>query len=923
MNPIYRFELYKPNANLLDPEKMLKGYYLNVATGAISVQPAYAVSDYFKVEAGESYWLLDKNDNLIQMPYFVFYGKEKNYIYGGQGTNGYIAPVGSYYMRIAVPVQWDFADYAVVSSSSITYSRFVSLRAYPNYSADLNKVYEKESGEEFFRAKLSSSLTFQKGDYDFIMAQAFDFRFEVTIFISYDGGTSWSEYWKGEFWKTDCTINEDDENIEVTPSVVDEYTAVLDGMEKEYDLIKLAPEIEEINLDKRGMIQIYTPGESVVGCFLAGMWWEEQCAPETDDTLLTQTGDGKPNFKELMRVRFAKITNRSDISDGFFAKFVSINQSYQCKADGYIFKYTCQVATPWTQIWEIIRESDNVTLWRLQTYPQIPQDDSPITLAPVAGTSATGNVEIEFVDAQILARYICDVEKINLDDTYELPTDDFVFNNRNYHRVIQYTNANSIAISDRLTTTPTKWGIYQPGKYYLEPTTGYDEYFPIARTYWSRYSLWFDFPQINHAYEVASRKEIKLRNAYPLYSAIKVLLGQIAPSLVHENTSAYSRFLYATNPLSNDRLYWFITPKSNILVGEYDQPAQKAPVTLRQIFDMLRDCFRCYWFLDGDKLRIEHVSYFMRGGDYPPATPSVGRDLTTEKVTRNGKEWSFCTSKYSFDKSEMPARYEFGWMDDATTYFEGEPIEIISNYVDKGNIQKISVQDFSSDVDYLMLSPNNASQDGFALLGAMTPEHTNIVASPQSNKALLATGAVATLQGFSVSEYIAVDGRNIRSSGTPALPSPLYVDYCVYDENQTCIRFGRGDTYYYEPGDAYVRFTLDGTSPLAYYFYYYLPYLNYQVGINDHWLQNGYAAFVYLEAFYLYDLPASNYSIGGITGTALGTKKNKRQTLSFPCLYDPNLVNLIKTNMGDGKIGKISINLSSRNANVELMYDTE
>lgn len=797
--------------------------------------------------------------------------------------------------------------------------------AKPIYGEDLAKVFEKESGEEFFRAKLNNPLTFIKSDYDSIMGEAFDYEHSVVVYISYDRGGTWSEYWRGKFWRTDCKINEDDKVIEVTPSVDDEYSNVLNGMEKEYDLITLAPELEEVLLDKRGMIQIYTPGESVVGCFLSGMSWEEQCSPQEDTSVLIQTGDRKPNFYKLMTVRFAQITNRSDITDGFYTKFIAANQDYQCSSDGYILKYDCQATTPWTQIWEIIRASDNVVLWRYTIHPNVPQDPAMIVLSPVSGSGATGDVTIEFDDAEILARYICDVEMINNLPTYELPTDDFVFNNRNYHRVRVYENEEAISVGNRLTSTPTKWGIFQPGSYYLEPeSVSGEEYFPIAKTYWSRFSLWFNFLEIDQSYEEASRKRIKLKNAYPLYSAIKVLLRQFAPNITHSGSIAYSRFLYGENPLTSDEIYWFITPKSNILVGEYDQPAQKAPVTLREILDMLRDCFRCYWFIEDGKFRIEHIIYFMQGGNYAPIPSAIQRDLTVEKVMRNGKEWSYCTSKYSFDKVQMPERYEFGWMDVATKYFDGFPIDITSNYVDKGNIRKVSVQSFSSDVDYLMLEPSGASNDGFALLGAITPPKTNLVSSPTSNRALLVTGATSVEIGCSVSEYIPVNGKNVRAN-TPSTPYPvsLMCDYCVYDENQNCIRFGYGDTYYYQVGDVYVRFTLDSTNTLAYYFYYILPYYNYAVGPNDHYLQNGLAAFVYLERFYLYDLPARNYSIENNPGIALGVKKTKAQTLNFPCYYDLNLVNLIKTNMGNGKIEKISLNLSSRNANVELMYDTE
>ena len=56
---------------------------------------------------------------------------------------------------------------------------------------------------------------------------------------------------------------------------------------------------------------------------------------------------------------------------------------------------------------------------------------------------------------------------------------------------------------------------------------------------------------------------------------------------------------------------------------------------------------------------------------------------------------------------------------------------------------------------------------------------------------------------------------------------------------------------------------------------------------------------------------------------AQGIKKLKNQTIRFPVLNDPDLVQLVKTNLGNGTIEKLSVNLSSRNAETELLYDTE
>ena len=82
-------------------------------------------------------------------------------------------------------------------------------------------------------------------------------------------------------------------------------------------------------------------------------------------------------------------------------------------------------------------------------------------------------------------------------------------------------------------------------------------------------------------------------------------------------------------------------------------------------------------------------------------------------------------------------------------------------------------------------------------------------------------------------------------------------------------------------------------------------------------------AFAFLQKYYRYDMPARNYTIEGEAFTALGIKKRKKQSLKFPLLNDPNLQQLIRTNLGNGKIEKLSINLSSRGADADLSYDTE
>ena len=109
-------------------------------------------------------------------------------------------------------------------------------------------------------------------------------------------------------------------------------------------------------------------------------------------------------------------------------------------------------------------------------------------------------------------------------------------------------------------------------------------------------------------------------------------MKKLAPTIKHEDDENYSMFLNdSVNPITGQKFKVLITPKSNLVKGDYDTPAKKAPVKLKELLDMLRDIFQCYWFIDYDgvdyKLRIEHVSFFKNGGSYG-GSPTVGTDLT-------------------------------------------------------------------------------------------------------------------------------------------------------------------------------------------------------------------------------------------------------------------------------------------------------
>lgn len=929
------------------------------------------------------------------------------------------------------------------------YAGTVTQRAFPIYKDDLAKDFEKESNQEFFRAKLSGKLTFQSDDYTFIVSQAFDTQFVLEIFISYNAGQSWTSYWRGTFWKTDCEFDNDTQTVIVQPTVWDQYNDVLAGMDKEYNLIELAPEIVPVKADKRPMIQVYVPGQSVIGCFLSGMWWEQEAEPESDETKLVN--DFKFALNKVMTIadvsgsmspQLPAFFNKTFPGDGRF------NPATQGTTDFVGTEYTMRYyfyagGGGATQRWQILRNSDSTVLWeKVWSGGTVPDTSLPqtVVLTPVSGTGATGNVTLYVHDMPVYSRYVLDTTTISGLDTYPIPADDIVENNRNYTRVIGYYFPDTIYFSTSLTSTPNQWGLYEPGQYYQPPYLYWNpELFPIARNAWGRVSIWFTFSTFDWIVEESGRQPFTIRHAYPIASVISVLLnkigafadgiiteyentkywnyingtkwstantvyceiipmrtgityeltfansvggycvildsqpttgqnvnfatgyttqinttqgqvvtiqgttgqflyvrsdsvpnGRVFPviritgnGITHEATTEYSEFLYGTNLLGINQTL-LITPKSNIVTAGYDQPAQKAPITLKNVLDMLRDCFRCYWFIDEqNRFRIEHIQYFRNGGSYS-GSPVVGIDLTAQQVPRNGKPWAFARDQFKFDKPAMAARYQFGWMDDVTQLFDGFPIDIISKYVNPDNIEQIDISRFTSDIDYILLNPGAVSKDGFVLLAGIRGNEANEqTINGNSSADFFFDFDISRFAGQTVSVSVksSLAGTELRQSGngsssligTISNANTITTFSFVVQNGMTSLSVYGNGNYSAELVAFFAQYPTT----------FQLPYMNYQIDGNDHYLQNAYVAFCILQNYYAFDMPAPLYSINGVQMYAQGIKKLKNQSIRFPVLNDPDLLQLVKTNLGNGTIEKLSVNLSSRNANATLKYDTE
>lgn len=698
-------------------------------------------------------------------------------------------------------------------------------RVYPLFNDDVTLKWEHDNGEYYFRKKLSGTFTFVNDDFDFVYNSNLETEFVLLVY------EDTQLLWEGKFYKTDCVFNIDDRTFTASPEMNDIYSDVLSGMEKEFDLVKLLPEIQAIQLDKRSMIQIYALGESSVSCFFQGMTWEQPCTEVDSAADMTR----EYHFAEMMKKRLVELSGVKDIPPTIYGDITDPNVPFSFSRG----EYTFTMATGGAQGgYYATLYKKGVPMWKsnvlgASSYP------NKFQMNPIAGSGASGVIDVYINDVTFYGRYLCDVDEVKIgSQTYhpaKLSSQDMVSDNRNFHRAFGYAFKNTLSIYDVISSKVTEW-FYDDGLYYQKPphggSTGIPDYYPIAQSYWSGVSFWFRFDLNDSAIEPLLRKEYTLKDAYPLSSVIDSLLQEATLSS-HNSISfygekKYSQFLYDYfNPIDTDANYkLFITQKTNILAGEYEQPAQKAVITLRQVLDMLRDAFRCYWWIEWDgeegeyMLRIEHISYFMNGGAYF-STPNVGIDLTQLVNPRNGKNWSYMVNQVKYNKDELPERYEFKWADDTTEYFEGNPIEIVSKFVKSGEIESVAVNRFNSDLDYMLLNPSASESDGFALISA------------------------------------------VKNNGK-----------------------------------------------------WKVPYL--QVS-DDITLQNGFLSFFRLQKFYLYDMPAWSIKVNGVQVRSNDIKKSMTQEVICP-YREFDLQELVRTEVGDGQIDAVTMNIDSKMLEISLVF---
>lgn len=598
---------------------------------------------------------------------------------------------------------------------------------HPVFGDDIKINISREENQIFRREKIEGTFKFVNKDFDLI--------YECSIFTKFTLEIYREDVFVGSanFIRTDCEFNLDDKICSVKLTTKDIYEKILNGYDNKYNLVKLAPKRESVTLTKRAILQFYVRGENVVTNVVGGVHYEQSCKEVYDASDLKDIYHfgGYLPLSYISIKKVIDVTAPLDILGGYFidtstaggAAIIYVNK----ENPRYRIQLTYRVSE-WVLL--LIDSSTDKTL-ALAGVPNVQSGSQAITFTKTGSSGGDYASGIYNSDGDLYCRVLLPK---SFDNSYQRSMDNDITDYDSNYPYVGSVSLDRFAPKMKMvvdkSNAPTEWGIDSDGTYFVYPTLNEDQQkkgsspIPIGQSHWERMSSWLlSDDDVNNLVDGFYDTFI-LKDSYPIWSAIAVLLKEIDNTITFEGTQDYSMFLYlsGTNPhiysydFPSQRNALHITPISNIKKTFYEQAAQRGEISLKQILDMLRNVYNCYWFIDSDnRLRIEHIVYFKNGNSYDVEKPTPSIDVTIKKNLPTGESWGFAQNMVEYETDKCPARYEFKWGDKCTYPFVGEPVDVKDIYLDASRKESVGIDNFLADIDYIVSNPSGVSDDLFAV----------------------------------------------------------------------------------------------------------------------------------------------------------------------------------------------------------------
>ena len=598
---------------------------------------------------------------------------------------------------------------------------------HPVFGDDIKINISREENQIFKREKIEGTFKFVGNEFDLIYQCSIFTKFTLEIYREdvFVGSAN--------FIRTDCEFNLDDKICSVKLTTKDIYEKILNGYENKYNLVKLAPQRESVTMTKRAVLQFYVRGENVVTNVVGGVHYEQSCKEVYNASDLKDIY----HFGGYLPLSYIDINNLIDatapldIYGRYFIDTSTVGGSaiiYRNERNSNCRIQLTDLVTGC--VLTLIDSTSNTTLASV-SIPSTQSGSQDITFVK-AGSSGGNYASGTFnSDGDLYCRVLLPK---SFDNSYQRSMDDDITDYDSNYPYVSSVAVDRFAPKMKMvvnkSTTPTEWGIDSNGAYFLYPTLNADQQkkgsspIPIGQSHWERMSSWLlSDDDVNDLVDDFDDTFV-LKDSYPIWSAIAVLLNEIDDTITFEGTQDYSMFLYLSGTNLHIYSYDFpshrnalhITPISNIKKTFYEQAAQRGEISLKQILDMLRNVYNCYWFIDSEKrLRIEHIVYFKNGNSYTSEKPTPSIDVTIKKNLPTGESWGFAQNTVEYETGKCPARYEFKWGDNCTYPFVGEPIDVKDIYLDASQKESVGIENFLADIDYIVSNPSGVSDDLFAV----------------------------------------------------------------------------------------------------------------------------------------------------------------------------------------------------------------
>lgn len=572
---------------------------------------------------------------------------------------------------------------------------------------------------KFLRPSLSVKFTFLRSEYDYVYS--LDIAKEVVLVVQEIGdGPTYTERFRGVFTRTEVNFDQDNKlaSVEIRPR--DRYEKVIEGMDKEFDVVgDLSPELSTVTFQKRPIIQAYLFDSNFVTNFTQGNYWETPVIPDPVTAV-----DLVNTFRFSLSSLFIYITGDENLNPDISGRYSTENG---IREDG---KYEIFEHSPGGGIfrWVIRDTSTLVWVYQCEINEELINETNFLTPGAILKSNIDGGAsQAQAFIISVWLRYLTDQLLIDNVPTFERPENDIVASSsNNYDRVVGLSADNVTAFNGH-TVSPTPFG-----KYVVSSVNFAGEYFslfipegvlpgaayPVSRSDWRYFSLWFQYSSFLIDIEFKYSSPITIRNCYRLPDLVAAFLQKLDSNVSHSEDANHSMFFYSdNNPMRENILYPIFSPSSNVIVGDYDQPAKKAMLRFADLIQFLRDFYGVYWDIDANnRFILEKDEWFERGGTYYGL--NIGDDTTVLIDPKTGRPWSYRQNQFEYDKRKMPEREEYNWSDPQSPVFDGRPIEMLNPQVTKGQVDRFQLSRFNSDVDYILVNGSDINQRGFVFFEA-------------------------------------------------------------------------------------------------------------------------------------------------------------------------------------------------------------